>query len=166
MQSLTVREATAADYTSVCRLLAEGDEFHRRRVPHIFQEPQGPVRECDYFLSQLHDDNSGLFLAEVEGHPVGFIHVLIRESPPIPIMVRRRFAVIDSLVVSEPFRRAGVGRLLMEQGHAWVWTRGIDTVELNVWEFNLGAIALYEDLGYVTDRRHMTIQLSDRSHRR
>jgi GNAT superfamily N-acetyltransferase len=101
------------------------------------------------------DENAALLIAEFEGHMVGFIHVLIREAPDIPIRVPRRYAVVDNLVVRKRFRRHGAGRSLMEHAHRWALDKKVSHVELNVWEFNKEAFAFYDKLGYETANRRM-----------
>ncbi len=88
---------------------------------------------------------------------------MIRESPEIPIFVRRRYAVIESVVVAEEHRRAGIGRGLVEKAHQWAVAEGADSIELNVWEFNQGAVEFYERLGYETASRKMSKRLMSRS---
>lgn len=67
---------------------------------------------------------------------------------------------VDNLVVKEAFRHAGIGRALMEKAHEWVQAKGLDSVELNVYEFNRAAIEFYLNLGYETTSRRMSRQLS------
>jgi GNAT superfamily N-acetyltransferase len=43
----------------------------------------------------------------------------------------------------------------MERAHAWALDKGINQIQLNVWEFNEGAIAFYEKLGYTVASRTM-----------
>jgi ribosomal protein S18 acetylase RimI-like enzyme len=67
---------------------------------------------------------------------------------------------IDNLAVRKGFRRAGIGRALMEKAHEWALAKGVDIIELNVWEFNQGAIEFYHGLGYETASRKMSRRLS------
>jgi ribosomal protein S18 acetylase RimI-like enzyme len=151
----SIRQATRDDYEELCGLFAEGDAYHREALPHVFQQPEGPARSLEYVMDILGSDEAALFVAEQAGQIVGLVHVLLRESPPIPIMVPRRYAVIDNLVVRAAFRRSGVGQALVEKAHEWARSRGVTRVELHVWEFNTPAIALYEKLGYTTAGRRM-----------
>lgn len=153
---IIIRRAVEADYEHLCQLWDEVDRLHRQRLPHIYRQADGPVREWDYFAGLLADENVGLFLAELEGELMGFIHVLVAQARELPILVPRRFAVIDNLVVTEPARRLGIGRLLMEQVETWAREHGLTTIELTVYEFNQGAIALYEKTGYKTLSRRMS----------
>jgi ribosomal protein S18 acetylase RimI-like enzyme len=152
---LTIREAVAADYADICDIFKEADDLHREHLPHIFQKPPGPVREQEYILGLIADENVGLFLAQVGSQVVGLVCVLAREAPAVPILVPRRYANVDSLVVKQSFRRLGIGQALMERAQAWAQAKGLDRIELHVWEFNQEAIAFYEQLGYETISRRM-----------
>jgi len=157
---LSIREAVASDYDDLCSLFDEGDALHRESLPHVFQKSEGPVREEEYVLGLTSDEAVGLFVAEVGNRIVGLVCVVIRESPAVPILVPRRYAVVDNLVVRESLRRAGIGRALMEKAHAWALAKGADVIELNVWEFNEGAREFYHRLGYETASRKMSRRLS------
>ena len=154
-----IREATQADYPGLCELFAEADTHHSQAVPHVFRSASGPARSPEYIADILASENSKLFVAECQRQVVGFVQVDIREAPDHPIMTPRRYAKVDSLVVGKEFRRSGIGQSLMERAHQWAWERGMRQVELNVWEFNQGAIVLYEQLGYTTAARRMWITL-------
>ena len=152
---IIIRSAVEADYGKVCRLLEEVDRLHLQRLPAIYRRSDGPVREWEYFAGLLEDENVGLFLAELAGELVGFIHVLVAQARELPILVPRRFAVIDNLVVTEPARRQGIGGLLIEEAENWAREQGFTTIELTVYEFNQGAMTLYEKTGYSTLFRRM-----------
>jgi ribosomal protein S18 acetylase RimI-like enzyme len=156
---LSIREAVASDYDDLCALFDEGDALHRENLPRVFRKPGGAARSKDYVLALVADEAVGIFVAQVGDRLVGSICVTIRESPELPIFVRRRYAVVDNVVVKEEFRRAGIGRSLMEKAHAWALAQGADSIELNVWEFNLGAIEFYRTLGYETASRKMSRRL-------
>jgi GNAT superfamily N-acetyltransferase len=157
---LSIREAVASDYDDLCALFDEGDALHRENLPRIFQKPRGAVRDRDYVLGLLADEAVGFFIAQVGDRLVGLICVMVRESPEVPIFVRRRYTVVNDVVVKEEFRRTGIGRALMEKAHEWAVAEGADSIELNVWEFNRGAIDFYQTLGYETASRKMTKRLS------
>jgi ribosomal protein S18 acetylase RimI-like enzyme len=156
-----IRKATAEDYTALCALFDEVDTTHRNKLPHIFQKPPGPAREPDYYSELIADANVGLFVAEVSGKLVGFLSAAIRDSPPIPILVPRRYLSVADIGVTAAVRRHGIGRRLLDAAHAWASTQGATTSELNVYEFNAQAIAFYESLGYSTISRKMSRPLCE-----
>jgi ribosomal protein S18 acetylase RimI-like enzyme len=146
----TIRAATADDYDQLCALADQGDALHRAHLPHLFRAPAGPAREKDYILGLLADEDVGLFVAEGDAGLLGFVKVIVRDTPPIPIKVPRRFAVVDNVAVREDARRAGVGRALMDRAHEWAQGKGATEIELNVYAFNASARAFYDSLGYET----------------
>ena len=153
---MIIRKATARDYDDLCLLINEIDELHRANVPHVFRESAGPVRDKDSVRGLLADETAGLFVAEAEGELVGFVHMVVRDTPDVAIFVPRRYAVVDTLVVRERSRRMGVGRALMERARNWATGSGASEIELNVYEFNEPAMAFYRSLGYRTLSRKMS----------
>ena len=150
-----IREANQEDYEGLCGVFAEGDAFHCKALPHVFRESYGPARTKEYISGIIADENAELFVAESDDQIIGAVHIFVREAPDIPIMVSRKYAVIDNLVVMKRFYRSGVGQSLLEEAQRWAMDKKVNQVELNVWEFNKGAIAFYEKLGYRTASRKM-----------
>jgi ribosomal protein S18 acetylase RimI-like enzyme len=145
---ITIRPAVAQDYDELCQLMGEVDALHRDHLPHIFRRPGGPAREQAYIRGLISNREAGLLVAEVDGQLVGFVSLVLRDAPPIPIFVPRKLAVVDSLAVRVDHRRAGIGRALMEESERWAAAHHARTIELNVYEFNRSAIAFYKALGY------------------
>ena len=154
-----IRQATIDDYDRLDAVLAEVDALHREALPHVYRDPGGPARSREYIASIIDSQDATLLVAERAARITGLVHVLIRETRDIPIVVPRRYAVIDNLVVAEDSRRAGVGRALMQAAHHWAQEQGVEQVELGVWEFNQGALAFYQELGYRTALRRLHYRL-------
>jgi ribosomal protein S18 acetylase RimI-like enzyme len=152
---MLIRQATMEDYAGMCAIFAEVDALHIAELPQIFQDPGDMARPRDYIASIVNDENARLWVAEMEDQIVGLLKISIRETRDIPILVPRRYAEIGTLVVARAHRRKGIGRALMERADRWVSERGVDQIELGVWEFNEPARAFYEALGYHTARRRM-----------
>jgi ribosomal protein S18 acetylase RimI-like enzyme len=156
---LTIRPAIAQDHEAVCQILEEVDVLHRHELPHIFRKPDGPARELTYFLQLLADADHALFLAEEGDEPIGFTHASVRDTPSIPLLVPRRIAFVDDVVVKSGHRRAGVGRALMEHAHQWARAQGASEVQLSVYSFNQPAIDFYRALGYTITIHRMSREL-------
>ena len=159
---ISIRNATAADYNSLCDLFDEIDALHRDNLPHIFQKPDGAARAPEFFLGLITDENIALLVADLGGELVGFIHAMVRETPAIPIFVPRRTVVVESIVVKSELQNHGIGRLLMDEMEEWAIAKAATSVELNVYEFNQTAISFYEGLGFQTLSRKMSKELKRR----
>lgn len=155
----SLREAVPADYEGLCALFEEVDALHRASVPGVFQATGGAVRERAFVEGMISDPAVGLFVAEADDALVGLMHVVLRTTSGFPILVPRRYAVIESVVVARAHRRAGIGRALMAKAQAWAVDHGASEIELNVWEFNRESITFYETLGYQTASRKMSSPL-------
>lgn len=153
---IRIRSATEGDYEGLCAIIEEADTLHRQHLPHIFQKPGGPARQRAYILGLLADPDVGLFVAEVGGELAGFVHIELRASQPIPLLVPRRLALVDNLAVKTAFRRSGIGRALMQRAEAWAVAQAATEIDLNAYEFNKTAIAFYQRLGYETYSRRMS----------
>ncbi len=150
-----IRQATMHDYAGMCDLFAEIDALHAGALPHIFRVARGRSRSRAYIQSILDNPEAGVFVAEQEGRIAGLIDVRLQETADAPILVPRRYAIVDTLVVRHDCQRQGIGQALMARAEQWARERGLSEIGLHVWEFNVGAIAFYERLGYVTLSRRM-----------
>ena len=157
--NITIQPATDQDCEALCTLFNEVDAFHRDRLSHLFRAPDGPARERAYFQALMADSTNGLFIARVDGKAVGYVHAIARHTPDLPILVPRHYVIVDNIGVTSEYQHKGIGRLLMDKAREWACTKGATNIELNVYEFNAGAIAFYEELGYQTLSRKMSLQL-------
>jgi ribosomal protein S18 acetylase RimI-like enzyme len=151
----TFREATTTDLEALSPLFAEASAFHAEALPGIFRQPEDPRCSQPFLLDQLANKETALLVADRDGEIVGLIHVTLRRAPDLPLFVPRRYASIESLVVREDCQRRGIGRRLVRDAERWARAKGAEEIELNVWEFNTGAVAFYERLGYATFSRRM-----------
>ena len=156
-----IRKATAEEYETLYELFDELDALHRSNLPHLFQEPSGPVRQQGYFQGLIADKNTLLLVAGVGEKVVGFVHAVIRDAPSIPVFIPQSSVIVDGIGVKAGFQNKGIGRMLMDSVHEWSVSKGAATIELNVYEFNKSAIAFYQSLGYETLSRKMSKSLND-----
>jgi len=157
---ISIRKASPADYNDLCELFDELDVLHRDNLPYLFQKPDGPAREKEYYSKLLADQNVSLFVAETDGKPVGFIQIVIKDAPAFPVVVPRRLAIVDSLLVCSRFQKQGIGKMLMDKGQEWAISKGATSIELNVCEFNQAAMSFYEKSGYRVYSRRMRKELN------
>ncbi|MBI9051644.1 MAG: GNAT family N-acetyltransferase [Anaerolineaceae bacterium] len=156
---INIRKATLDDYSAVCAVYEEIDAQHRDQLPHIFRKSDGTVREKEYFLGLISDEQVGFFVAEVDGIIAGFGHVMLVNAHDFPILVPRQYAVVDCIAIKDGFQHHGIGKALMAEMQEWAVSKEASAIELNVYEFNRNAISFYEGLGYQTYSRKMNKKL-------
>lgn len=147
--SPVIRAGRKDDYDATCRLMDGLDALHRERLPWLFKAPDSPPRTPAFFADLLARADCAVFMAESSAGVIGAAFGFMRSAPDFPIFIDQRYGVIDGLVVEAAWRRAGVGRQLMQAVEAWALAGGAAWVELNVYELNPDARRFYEALGYL-----------------
>jgi [ribosomal protein S18]-alanine N-acetyltransferase len=123
-----VRAAMAEDVEAVLRVERSAVEApHWSEAEYLAAlDGEAAVRRC-------------LMVAEVEGRPVGFGVGKVAAG----------VGELESVAVADAARRQGVGRALCVAVMEWCRGRGAGSMELEVRAGSVGAIGLYEGLGFV-----------------
>ncbi len=148
------RKADIKDIDELFILFKELMTLHGKEVSNIFKVEieEGMVR--NYISDIISKENYNLYVAENE-KIIGVVEVInIMEENKMHR--NRKYALIDKLVVDEGYRGLGIGNKLIEYAEKEIKSMGIDEVELYVWEFNEGALNLYEKKGYKSICRRMS----------
>lgn len=147
MMTIVIRAATRADYRGICRLFRQGDELHARAMPDEFRVARGPSRPKTYIHGLLSDPGTMVLLAERGGKVAGISVAYVTRIAGGPL-VRKKSAVLDSIVVDAKHRRTGVGSALLRATEAWAKEKGLSDVRLNVFDSNEDALRFYAIHGY------------------
>ena len=89
--------------------------------------------------------NAAVFVAEDDGHVVGRLSIARDQHPG------SRHVADLGLMVAASHRRQGIGTALLEAAADWARSSGVRKLELHVFPWNEGAIALYERFGFVRE---------------
>ncbi len=112
--TLTIRQATEADYEQLCDLFAELDTGPRRTRAHIARLIAGP--------------NSAIYVAaERDARVLHGVATLLRDEPGA------QFVSIGELVVHRDARRQGIGRALIDRAADWAARKGCELAEGPAW---------------------------------
>jgi ribosomal protein S18 acetylase RimI-like enzyme len=148
---VNIRPATRLDYVPLSNLMNNVDQLHATHYPDRFKFPENePFRSKEMIQALIEETESNIFVAEIDKLLTGFIVILISSTANFPLLVPRKFAVIDNIGVHPNFRNQGVGTALIETAQAWAKNKGAENIELNVYLFNTNAIYLYQKLGFKT----------------
>jgi len=129
---MTIRAATPADAESVAALSCQ---LGYPSLPQTMRQRLARI-QCD--------KNRVVYVAELAGGGVvGWIEVFAYE-----LLVAEWRAEIESLIVDEGYRGAGIGRRLIGRAEAWARGRGCKTVYLRSNIIRERAHAFYKNLGY------------------
>jgi len=157
--SITVRPAKKQDHPAVERLLRQIAQLHADLRPDVFR-PASQKYDTKRYCGLLRDPDTPVLIAQNEqGEVLGYAMLQVKSVDGHPVLLSRRFLYIDDLCVDEAMRGQGIGAALMEAVRALARERGIEKLELNVWECNEGAVKFYERLGFRTQRRVLELNI-------
>ncbi|MCR5032725.1 MAG: GNAT family N-acetyltransferase [Lachnospiraceae bacterium] len=155
---MEVRLAKKEELDRVNELRKQVNDIHVAGKPEVFKP--GFCRELQEYIYVIWEDpDQDIAVAVQDGVICGFaiLHHVIR--PENPFMKERDFLDIDEFCVDEAYRRQGVATALVEFAKEYAREKGLHRVELNMWEFNQGALAFYEAAGFTTYRRYMEMDV-------
>ncbi len=156
--SAQVRFAREEDLPQVNVLRKQVNDVHVAGKPDVFK-PGFPDELRDYLYVVWQDPQKKIVVAELNGQVVGFAVLNHIVRPENPFMFERNFLDIDEFGVDESCRRQGVASAMLSFIRDYARKEGFRRLELNMWEFNQGALAFYESAGLRTYRRYMEIYL-------
>ena len=153
---VNVRFAREEDLDRVNELRRQVNDIHVAGKPEVFK-PGFCDELRDYIHAIMADPQKEILVAETEGKVCGFAVLNHIVRPENPFMFVRDFLDVDEFAVDREYRRRGIAAEMIRRIREYAKEKGIRRVELNMWEFNRGALAFYETAGFTTYRRYMEI---------
>ncbi|AUM98125.1 GNAT family N-acetyltransferase [Clostridium botulinum] len=153
---MNFRKANANDVNELVLLFKNLQAMHSENVTNIFNKN---IDECvlkEYINNVILNEDYNFYIVEDKKKIIGAIEVITIIEKDNPVLKNREYALIDKLVVDNYYRGYGIGSRLIEYAEKDLKSRGIKEIEIYVWEFNRGALNLYEKKGYKTICRRMT----------
>ena len=156
--AMTVRIADERDLERVNELRRQVNDLHVEGRPDVFK-PGFNEQLKNYVYTVYNDPCKDIAVAEKDGVICGYAVLNRFTKPETPFMYERSYVDVDEFGVDKAFRRQGIGRALMEYIRTYAKDNDFDRIELNMWEFNEGALRFYEDIGFGTYRRYMEMDV-------
>ncbi|MCI8771669.1 MAG: GNAT family N-acetyltransferase [Lachnospiraceae bacterium] len=149
-----VRLAKREDLVRINELRWQVNNLHCMGRPDIFRSGfQDELRDFVYDIYEF--DNSDVIAVVRDEVICGYACVEYIDKPLSAYTWKRSFYHISEFGVDSEFRRQGVATELFEFIKEHAKSKGLDKIELDVWEFNDIALRFYESLGFRTYRRYM-----------
>ena len=150
---LIVRKAQLSDIPVIVSLWRELANHHARfarrdskLAPHLRRQPNEPSLFAAWARKQIRSRNGAVYLALMDGKPIGYSLVFIKTNRFNPEI--RRIGFIDHLHVTKQFRGRRISSALTGETIAWFRAKGIRYVSLNVLEPNRTPQAIYRKWGF------------------
>lgn len=148
---MEIRKLTEADYDKVIELYKELDEFHVHARPDYFiSRDKDKIYPKDAFIHNLAYPG-GLELGAFDDEQiVGVVGATLWEESGMVKDVKT--VCLDNIYVSPTYRRRGIATKLFTEVETWAKEQGAIRLDLYTWDFNKGAIAMYQAMGMTPQR--------------
>lgn len=116
--------------------------------PDIYKEARKTIYRT-YFNELLKDEDIEVLVVTLDEKIVGYAIVRYVDLKNIDLLKDKYYAYIDEICIRDGFKRKGFGRTLFNYIYDLVKSKGVDTLELGVWNFNKEALKFYKSMGMV-----------------
>ncbi len=137
-----IRPAVPGDYEALARL-------NRESMGYDYP----PEKTEEQLQKLLSDGKNGIFVAELEGRAVGYVHLCDYD-----LLYAGHMKNIMGIAVDPACRRMGIGSKLLAAGESWARETGADGVRLVSGETRVGAHAFYRSLGYEGNKMQLNLK--------
>ena len=143
---MTIRTAAGQDIPGLLELLRQVGQVHHEIRPDIF--PAGTLKyDAEALSVVLSDPKKPVFVAMEGDFVAGYCFCQLRDHEKTRCSVPRRELYIDDLCIHESCRGTGIAKALYRHTLDFAKARDCQSVTLNVWCGNDGAMGFYEKMG-------------------
>jgi len=156
---MNIRKAHINDFTQINELFWQSDLYHFNYEPYIYEKTEEGYRSEEYIKSIIEDKKSLFIVLEIENKVIGFLLAYEEEKGHLPFHKKRRYLVLDNIVVDEKYQKNGYGQKLLDYLLEYSKENKYSDILLNVYCFNEKAIKLYEKYGFKKLTQDMILKL-------
>lgn len=142
---VNIRRAVRSDSESLERLYTQLEKDAVYYQPEHFVMSGKGARISDGLFES---DTQAVYVAEVGGEVVGFVHILLMESKNIACLKHEKNVYIQDMVVDEKYRSKGTGTLLMGAVKQYGRDHGASFVRTQVFPKNEDGLRFYRRNGF------------------
>ena len=155
---INVRYAEKADLGEVNRLRMQVSSLHSAARPDIFRADICDEMEAIVYR-KYESEAADVIVAQTNNEICGFAVIEYVSVPVTPYTVSYSYCHIDEFGVDEAHRRKGIAACMIEFIKEEAGKRGLQRIDLDVWDFNKGAVDFYENAGFSAYKRSMEISI-------
>ena len=146
MNDVKIRKLIESDYDQVIELYAQLDELHVQARPDCFVHRENDkIYPKDAFIHNL-SYAGGLELGAFDNDLlIGVVSATLWEESNMRKDLKT--VCLDNIYVLPTYRRRGLAVKLFAEVESWAKEQGAIRLDLHVWDFNEGALALYRAMG-------------------
>ncbi len=146
--------ARQAHIPGMLELLRQVGQVHAQGRPELFR---GDCLKYDEAALEalLEDPDRPIWIAEEAGQVLGYCFCVHKRTCGSTVLQDHHSLYIDDLCVREGFRGQGIGTSLYRRVQDYARAQGCQSVTLNVWAFNEGALRFYRQLGMTPQKTIM-----------
>jgi len=156
---MIIREACTKDYDQINELFWQSDLYHFNNEPYIYEKTNEGYRSKEYVESMILDKNSVFMVLAEEDKIIGFIYAYEEIKGILPFHKKRKYIVIDNIIIDEKHQNRGYGQQLLNFMIEYAKEKKYNDIMLNVYCFNEKAIDLYKKHGFKTLTQDMILKL-------
>ena len=149
------------DIDAIRRCLVELQDYERALDSRM---PSGASIVDEYvahMLGQCEKHDGKVLVAMVDDEIVGYVTVLCRVTNDELEDGDYEYGLVSDLVVLQPHRNKGLGRLLLDEAETFARARGVAWLRIGVLSDNRGALNLYRSLGFADRYTELEKDLKD-----
>lgn len=140
-----IRLGEAKDCKAVLSIAKEVQDFHRKHRPEIFENVD-PYSES-FYNSMLDESDTFLYVIEKENQILGYAIATINKYSDLIMLKKRKILMIDDFCIKQSNKRQGLGSELFSYILDKAKEHKVDSLELNVWHFNVESRCFYLAMG-------------------
>ena len=143
---MEIRKLAGSDYDKVVKLYQELDELYVQARPDFFvSRDKDEVYPKDAFIQNLaNPDVMQLGVFDDEQIVSVVRATLWKESGMVKDI---RTVCLDDIFVLPAYRRRGIAAKLFTEVETWAKEQGAVRLDVYTWDFNKGAVAMYQAMG-------------------
>ncbi len=149
-----IRRATPTDLPRVAPLWRRLVEFEASLSRRFSVKPDADRLWLEELSADREAGRADVFLADVSGKLVGFLHV--RATRGAPFHAEDRIGFVDGVWIEPDHRRRGLSKRLLAEAELWCRSRRLGILEAGVVIANRDAVAAWEKLGFRMTAATMT----------